>query len=210
MPTQSSWQNDRRERLVKLSRDLTIGSKRLIFLLLRQGEPHKIKQAHEALIKLHLLIEKIASEVQGKDYWQYQRAFSAGLQEYIEAMSLFHYITTHHLITKTEIERHIQQDNSQGILFPISDEDYFLGIADLSGELMRLAIGTASGGNVAVAMDICEFLKALYNGYEALNTAGLYGMDAKIRVMESSVSKVETLCLGAKMQAGEALGRTAQ
>lgn len=208
-------ENDRKERIVKLSRDLTIGSKRLIFLLLRQGDEDKMKQAGEALCKLHKLIGNIATEVRGRDYWRYQRAFSPGLQEYIEALSLYHFLNTSRLITKTEIERRIEVDNkgqqdnvtSQQPFFSISHEDYLLGIADLSGELMRLAIGNASAGDATVSEHISEFLKQLYHNFEGLAVSGSFGLDAKVKVMEGSVYKVESLCLAQQVQGKEVVNQ---
>jgi len=177
--------------------------------LLRQGDPQKFKLGDEALQKLHQLIEKISTEIQGKDYWKYHRAFSPGLQEYIEAISLFHWLRTGSLIHKVDIEQRLQLDNSQRGFFPISDEDYLLGIADLSGELMRLAISTSTAGEQSTSARISEFLKALYHGFEAMGS-GVYGLETKVKVMESSVLKVEAVCFSSQAQAGEALLSSAE
>lgn len=59
-------QNDRHERLVKLSRDVTIGSKRLIFLLQRNDDRDTLlKQAEADLSPILANLEKIALELQG-------------------------------------------------------------------------------------------------------------------------------------------------
>jgi predicted translin family RNA/ssDNA-binding protein len=59
-------QNDRHERLVKLSRDVTIGSKRLIFLLQRNDERSALLQQADAdLAAILATFEKIVTELQG-------------------------------------------------------------------------------------------------------------------------------------------------
>ncbi len=77
--------NDRHERLVKLSRDITIESKRIIFLLHRvQDEETKLKLTAEADSKLQCVInnswKKVAKELLGHDYHHYLRAYSPGLR----------------------------------------------------------------------------------------------------------------------------------
>lgn len=91
-------QNDRFERLVKLSRDLTIQSKRTIFLLhriaggqavtadqaaltnpndrARAMELEAVKQAHEKINGLKPLFEKIKAELAGQEAERYLRAMS--------------------------------------------------------------------------------------------------------------------------------------
>ncbi len=44
----------------------------------------------------------------GQEYWRYRRAFSPGLQEFIEAVSFLHYIKHAALITREEVEEVIR------------------------------------------------------------------------------------------------------
>lgn len=89
-------QNDRYERLVKLSRDLTIQSKRIIFLLhrvaggqaspsapppgtlpsdvARAAELNAAKQARDKFATLKPLFEKIKAELVGQEPERYARA----------------------------------------------------------------------------------------------------------------------------------------
>jgi predicted translin family RNA/ssDNA-binding protein len=117
------------ERLVKTSRDITIGSKRLIFLLHRcvhfqfpltnffffffswrrafdepENKQKILEEANTALTPIHQNIAKVAKEIEGQDYFRYQRAFSPGLQEYIEAISFKEFIETGTLLTKQRAE----------------------------------------------------------------------------------------------------------
>ena len=93
--------NDLFEVLVKNSRDTTIESKRIIFLLLRCGgmsrdslEVHQIlADARQRLQQLRSsAMAAIARDLGGEDPNLFGRAYSPGLQEYIEAESLFHFL----------------------------------------------------------------------------------------------------------------------
>lgn len=76
--------HDRYERLVKLSRDITIESKRVIFLLHRvQDDTSKAKITSEAESKLKNVLNttwnRVAKELAGQDPHHYIRAYSPGI-----------------------------------------------------------------------------------------------------------------------------------
>lgn len=78
--------NDRYERIIKISRDITIESKRIIFLLhtadINNDNYEQILS--DAKNRLYTVCSThfctIAKELRGRDPYQYTRAFSAGLQ----------------------------------------------------------------------------------------------------------------------------------
>jgi len=89
--------HDRHERIVKMSRDITIESKRIIFALHRiktdKDKPCVLGEAEMRLGTVRKnLWRSLAFELKGQDGWQYLRGYTAGLQEYIEALSLYHYL----------------------------------------------------------------------------------------------------------------------
>lgn len=90
--------HDRYERIVKYSRDITIESKRLIFLLhtVDMRNPNAKKTLADAYNRLNSLCSNsfasIAKELDGRDAYQYGRAYSAGLQEFIEAYTYYEYL----------------------------------------------------------------------------------------------------------------------
>lgn len=90
--------HDRYERLVKLSRDITIESKRIIFLLhsIDKRKENKAKVLEEAQQRLNKLIEvnfkAVAKELQGEDTYHFRWAYSPGLQEFIEAFTFMEYM----------------------------------------------------------------------------------------------------------------------
>ncbi|XP_065372623.1 translin-associated protein X [Calliphora vicina] len=90
--------HDRYERIVKLSRDITIESKRIIFSLhsIDSRKDNKQKVLDEALQRLQKLIEvnfkAVAKELQDQDPYHYRGAYSPGLQEFIEAYTFMEYM----------------------------------------------------------------------------------------------------------------------
>ncbi|XP_067616505.1 translin-associated protein X [Eurosta solidaginis] len=89
--------HDRYERIVKLSRDITIESKRIIFLLhtIDARKNNRAKTVEEARQRLSKLIlenfKSLALELVDQDPCQYRCAYSPGLQEFIEAYSFMEY-----------------------------------------------------------------------------------------------------------------------
>jgi predicted translin family RNA/ssDNA-binding protein len=195
--------NDRRERLVKISRDITIGSKRLIFLLHRfLDDPEEITQkADEDLKKIHENFARIAQELQGQDYYRYLRAFSPGIQEYIEAVSFFEYLKSGRLILKDKIESDIRAGNPQNLFLPITVYDYAMGIADLSGELMRLCVNSVATGSQDQCERILAFMEDLYTWFSQLQMVGEFSK--KLSVMKDSLQKVEKVCFTIKVRGSE-------
>ena len=90
--------HDRYERIVKFSRDITIESKRLIFLLhtVDMRNPNAKKTLTDAYNRLNNLCSNsfasIAKELDGRDAYQYGRAYSAGIQEFVEAYTYYEYL----------------------------------------------------------------------------------------------------------------------
>jgi len=187
--------NDRHERLVKISRDITIASKRLIFLLHRavSGDVKDLlQQANSDLSKIYESIHKIVRELEGQEYWRYQRAFSPGLQEFVEAVTFLQFLNDGSLLTIDQIYAMIAPNGQLGSALYLSFGDYIQGVADLTGELMRFCITSASSGNRDICYKILDFMQPAYLGFKALPIAFLYSN--KIEVMAASLQKVELVC----------------
>ncbi|XP_053692191.1 translin-associated protein X [Sabethes cyaneus] len=92
--------HDRYERIIKCSRDITIESKRIIFLLhtVDSKKNNQSRVCDEAKKRLDNLCQThfctIAEELQGVDPYQYTRAYSSGIQEFIEAYTFIEYINS--------------------------------------------------------------------------------------------------------------------
>lgn len=110
--------HDKHERIVKLSRDITIESKRTIFLLHRDASGNNEAILEQTYSKLKELIGKkfhpLAEELQGEDPYQFLRAYTNGIQEFVEAISFYFYIKDNRLVSLQEIQQmldfHIKDD----------------------------------------------------------------------------------------------------
>ncbi|KAF9115940.1 hypothetical protein BGX27_005632 [Mortierella sp. AM989] len=106
--------HERRERIIKVSRDINNFSKKMIFALHR-AEPKEylpqfsassealteFKEKHTTVLKL---FHRAAIDLQGSNYYRYQRSISGAMQEYIEAMTLKYYLIHGQLMPKCALE----------------------------------------------------------------------------------------------------------
>ncbi|KKY22893.1 putative translin-associated factor [Diplodia seriata] len=146
--------HDRRERIIKASRDITAASKKIIFSLQRmrklgQPIPPNIKKANaqywDTIEKTYAAVSK---DLQGIDAYRYSRNITGGHQEFMESLSFQHYLETQSLISYDESCKKLAELGSEGGAILLTPEDYILGIFDMVGELMRFAITAmaTSGG----------------------------------------------------------------
>ncbi|KAF2563952.1 hypothetical protein F2Q70_00018079, partial [Brassica cretica] len=137
---------------------------------------------------------RLMKELQGTEFLKLRRAYSPGVQEYVEAPTFYKFCVSGTLSTLDEIN---------STLLPLSDSsleplqinilDYMLRLADLTGELMRMAIGRISDGEVEFAQRICQFVRQIHR--ELLLVVSRmddsYDMKSKMEVMLQSVIKIE-------------------
>ena len=237
--------NDKYERLVKLSRDCTIHSKRAIFTLHQfSGEEDKrstiLSEAEEKFnTDIFPILGKIALELVGEDPRKHHRAYSIGIQEFIEAISYYKYLKTGRLISLDEVQAYVTFQPRKGkevelneeekedvekdsckdvpesevitimdiktatstadvsdlkkIALPLSASDFILGLADLTGELMRLCINSIGSGNRELPFTLVPFFRALFCGFHGI-APGIKYMNQKMNVLRTSLGKVENVC----------------
>uniref|UniRef100_A0A803RAM1 Translin-associated protein X n=1 Tax=Cannabis sativa TaxID=3483 RepID=A0A803RAM1_CANSA len=190
--------NEKRERVVKASRDITMNSKKVIFQVHRLGKNNKeevLEKAEKDLVAVaDQYISRLIKELQGSDFWKLRRAYSPGVQEYIEAATFCRFCRMGTLL-------HLDEINAT--LLPLSDPsleplqinvlDYLLGLADLTGELMRLAIGRISDGEIEYAQKICKFVRDIYRELTLVvpRMDDSHDMNTKMDTMLQSVIKIE-------------------
>jgi len=63
------------------------------------------------------LFAKMKPDLEGDQFWRYQRVISPGLQEYIEAISFAHYLTHDSLITWKEIQDRLSDKSGSPVRF---------------------------------------------------------------------------------------------
>lgn len=236
--------HDKYERLVKLSRDCTIHSKRAIFTLHQFTGNHesmdKILSEAEVKIQKDILpnFRSIAMEIAGEDPHRFHRAFSPGVQEFIEALAYYKYLKSGRLISFSEAQEFLSfipiqkqqaeeeeekcdaekesleetgtnsndssdsEMKSSRTLLQLSPSDFVLGLADLTGELMRLCINSVGSGNRELPFSLLPFFRALFQGFHSFSP-GIKYMGQKMSVLRSSLGKVENVCYTLKVRGSE-------
>merc|ERR1712029_381326 len=248
-------------RLVKLSRDVTIEAKRIIFLLHRisledvedfrgtEGNTAILDEAETRLPEVETNLWKlVGSELRGEDPWFYLRAYTAGLQEYVEALSFYHHLRFGKLVTwqqvtsatnskvnqpcqpkkvhveskeeedveesKTEAEeggkggeeaceeKDVQGEDGCDSKVLVPRADYMLGVADLTGEVMRQAVNSAGAGNARMCFNLLNFLQEIHDGFVALPDSHRE-VPRKLGVLQSSLRKVENVCYNINVRGTE-------
>lgn len=174
--------HDRYERIVKHGRDITIESKRLIFLLhtVDMRKENAAKILSDAFGRLNHLCEhsfaNIANELDNCDLYQYGRAYSSGIQEFIEAFTYYDYLCNKDITNWNDLQlkltykkpaddepevANVEQKQLKCLVQPI---EFMLGLADLSGEIMRKCINALGSGDIDTCRHTCSFVQHLYSG----------------------------------------------
>ncbi|GAM88429.1 hypothetical protein ANO11243_064620 [Dothideomycetidae sp. 11243] len=223
--------HDRRERVIKRSRDITAASKKMMRTVNRPIPAHvqKAIQPHETAIATNYA--EVAKDLQGMDSYRYSRNITGGNQEFMESATFSHYLTTGRLLTYEEScqtfnklcagkDEAMDASSEQGP--QLSIEDYVLGLYDMTGELMRFAItAMATGGALPPVTDgsnaaltegggertVLTDLRALSAGLEGLEvghgSSFARDIDKKMDVMRNSVEKVEKALYGLVVRGAE-------
>lgn len=78
------------------------------------------KQGFEKLREVQQIYASLKLELVGDNFWRHQRQVSPGLQEYIEALSLAHYLDNGTLITLDEVQNTLRGDDGVEVRSPFS------------------------------------------------------------------------------------------
>jgi predicted translin family RNA/ssDNA-binding protein len=136
----------------------------------------------EKLVEVQRIYAGLKHEVEGDLFWRHHRQISPGLQEYIEALSFAYYLEHKALISFDDVQKSLCEPegrrepvcgsyyltlscpclkrDSHVQFFPLTPNDYLLGVSDLTGELMRFAISAMSRrGGRSKAQEVCIFLR---------------------------------------------------
>ncbi|KAF5197819.1 Translin-associated protein x, partial [Thalictrum thalictroides] len=202
--------NDKRERLVKASRDITINSKKVIFQVHRVNKNNKdevLEKAEKDLLNVtNQYIARLVKELQGTDFWKLRRAYSPGVASFKTYDLQFFRPQAGKLLTLAEINTHLLQLSDPSLEpFQINVLDYLLGLADLTGELMRLAIGRISDGELEYAEKICQFVRDIYRELTLIvpHMDDNFEMKKKMETMLQSVVKIENACFSVHVRGSE-------
>ncbi|KAH6900523.1 Translin [Thelonectria olida] len=197
--------HDRRERVIKTSRDVTAQSKKIIFTLQRVKQlnkdypPHIQKDVDTRLEEIAKLLVAIAPDIQSINRYRYTRPMQC-LEEFIEALSFAHYLRHQTLITPEETQAAVQAEIS------LNSHDYMYGVFDLFGELMRFAtVTTAQTGELPghEGRTILSDMQELGCAFAMLPAPPTKDFRGKMGVAKESVKKVERLGYGLVVRGSE-------
>lgn len=111
--------------------------------------------------------KQIALELQGLDPYLFQKAYTNGMQEFIEALVFFQYLKKGQIDPWEVINiRFTYEDEERGkFILHFSHYDFILGIADFTGELMRRCINNLGIGNVEDCFKLCDCVRYICAGF---------------------------------------------
>lgn len=170
----------------------------------------------------------IAKELREQDHYQYSRAYSPGLQEFVEALTYYIYLSGekwenwHGLQARLTYRNQLSAEKSDGDsgdateateaenafevidLCLVQPIEFYLGIGDLGGEVMRRCINSLGSGDIDACMKASKFLQNMYTGYLGLGQVHAKDMGRKIYTLRQSVQKAENVCYNITVRGTEA------
>lgn len=200
--------HDRHERIVKISRDITIESKRIIFQLhsidvRKENKDRILAESNDRLRKLCASkFSLIAKELAGKDVNQYIRAYSAGVQEFIEALSFYEFSGDSEKLSswKNITENFLTFAEESLHVIPT---EFMLGLQDTTGELMRKAVNSLGSGDVDQTLRVCDILRSLHIGFSSIHNHHNREWNRKMYTLYQSLLKTEYVCYCIKVRGKE-------
>lgn len=218
--TELDAKHDRYERIFKTNRDVGIESKRIIFLLHtidKESKRNAVLDAAKARLDnvAQKLFRNIANELDGQDAYQFHRAYRAGLEEYVEALTFYEYLQNGNMQNSTILERTLtystpsptdspEQSTCKAIQVMVTPTDYILGIADLTGELMRKCINNLAIGDVSSCYQTCNFVRQIYVAFLGYTSVVHNNeVNKKIITLKHSLTKMENACYTIKVRGSE-------
>lgn len=218
--TELDAKHDRYERIFKINRDIGIESKRIIFFLHTIDKESKrdsiLDTAKSRLDKVaQTMFRDIAHELDSQDAYQFHRAYRAGLEEYVEALTFYEYLQNNSMQDWSNLERMLtyhttpsdlttQQIATKATRVMITPTDYILGIADLTGELTRKCINSLAIGDITSCYQICSLVRKIYVGFVGYTSlVSTNEMSKKILTLKQSLAKMENACYTIKVRGSE-------
>ena len=104
-------------------------------------------------VKTNLWVQ-VAKELGPDNHYQFLRAYSPGLQEWVEALSFYHFLRYNKIISFQETQDQLRftgtEETEDSSFVTVPQSEYVLGLADLTGEMMRNAINALGAGEMEV------------------------------------------------------------
>ncbi|MBW2995071.1 hypothetical protein KY312_01860 [Candidatus Woesearchaeota archaeon] len=136
--------DEKREELIKESRDVLKLSKQIVYSIHR----NELVIAEKNVKVIKELTKKLADKVK-KDPKLDIGSFKTAVQEFVEAVCYYYYVKSKKLPTHKELN--------------VGSEYYLLGVCDLTGELVRNAVNAGIKSETKKVIEIKEFVEELYD-----------------------------------------------
>lgn len=93
-------------------------------------------------------------------------------------------------------------DHKRKVCVNVPPSEYMLGLADLTGELMRMAINYVGSGDLQKPFELCCFMRTVFDSFSTISglPRELY---QKLRVFKQSLMKVEKACYTLQVRGSE-------
>lgn len=175
---------------------------------------HIAKETDTRLGQITDLFNTLVPEMTPPNNHRYQRNISPAIQEFIEAISFTQYLQSQTLISIEEVRARLPKE------IGVSEEDYAMGLFDVTGEMMRFAITSLSTGHMAsggskdggpklpgTQASLVGDLRAMRAAFEAISVSKRHDMfweiGKKTEIMRTSVEKVERAAYGLLVRGSE-------
>jgi predicted translin family RNA/ssDNA-binding protein len=133
-----------RETTIIISRSILKLSKSAIYSTHR----NELEKAKKSLIEAESNIKKITKLIKKIPTLRTIGAYSSALEEYVEAKCFLGFITDKKLPKKSQL--------------PVTSEEYLLGLCDLTGELSRLAVISATNKKFKKVKEIRDVVEEIF------------------------------------------------
>lgn len=137
--------DEKREEVIQQSREIIQLSKKIIYAIIREDKKISTEGMKDIKKKIKALPEK---------------SYDAGIQkvavqEYVEAATLYYFIYKNNMPSKEELD--------------VDSESYLLGLCDLTGELVRIAVNLSIKGKHKEIVKIRDLVSDIYANFLELN-----------------------------------------
>lgn len=135
------------------------------------------------------------------------RAISPALQEFIEALTFFEFLSEKTCSDWEVIQEKLmyKDDEAGEVSLHLAPAEYMLGFTDNTGEIMRFCINSLGSGETDNCFKACKFLQSTYAQFLSIGSVPNHGRDfsQKISTMKMSTLKTEHVCYQLKVRGTE-------
>jgi len=139
-----SQYDDLRENMIKLSRDVLKLSKQIIYNV----QSKKLSNIDDKIARIKEIHKNMIELSEKNKFLLNEGSFNIAEQELVEALLFKSLIVDQKLLTSDELN--------------VKNENYVTGLADLSGELVRIAVISATEQNYDLVHHIKDFIDEIY------------------------------------------------